>query len=166
MGVSGSGKSTVGAALATRLGVDFADADAFHSAADVAKMRAGHPLDDADRAPWLASVAQWLGAHQATGGVIACSALRRRYRDTLRQGAQGSFFLHLDGDPAVISRRMSNRQGHFMPPSLLSSQLETLERLQPDEYGVTVDLDEPIEQILDRVTQTLGQSTASMPPST
>ena len=169
MGISGSGKTTVGQALAGRLGVPYADADTFHSAAHVAKMAAGHPLDDADRAPWLAAIAQWLSAHQLTGAVVSCSALRRRYRDVLRSGASGVTFLHLDGNPDVVTERVSRRPGHFMPASLVGSQLDTLERLAPDEVGVVVRLDLPVERIVDTfldAAHSTPHNTASIPPST
>ena len=139
MGVSGCGKSTVARALAHRWDVDFADADDLHSPQNVAAMAAGRPLDDEARAPWLAAVAQWLGEHTG-GGVMACSALRRPYRDVLRSGAPGVVFLHLDGDPALLAQRLANRRDHFMPPALLASQLRTLEPLGPDERGVAVDV--------------------------
>ena len=100
MGVAGSGKTTVGTALAQQLCLDYADADTFHDKANVAKMAAGYPLDDDDRSPWLQSIGQWLAAHEQTGGVASCSALRRRYRDVLRAAAPRVRFLHLDGDPA------------------------------------------------------------------
>ena len=139
MGVSGCGKSTVGRALAHHWGVDFADADDLHSPQNVTAMTAGRPLDDAARAPWLAAVAQWLGEH-AGGGVIACSALRRPYRDVLRSGAPGVVFLHLDGDPNLLAQRLSSRSDHFMPPALLASQIRTLEPLGPHEQGVAFDV--------------------------
>lgn len=147
MGVSGCGKSTVARALARRWGVDFADADDLHSPQNVAAMAAGRPLDDEARAPWLAVVARWLGDHQ-TGGVMACSALRRRYRDVLRSSAPAVVFLHLDGDPALIARRVSSRPDHFMPPALLASQLQTLEPLGPGERGLVVDLAQPPDKIV------------------
>ncbi len=141
MGVSGSGKSTVGAGLAERLGVPFAEADDLHPPANVAKMAEGVPLDDADRRPWLDRIAQWLAEHGNAGGVVACSALAGRYRDRLRASAPGVFFLHLDGSPEVIAERLRGRKGHFMPVSLLRSQLEALEDLRPDERGAVVPVD-------------------------
>ncbi len=151
MGVSGCGKSTVGRALAERWGVDFADADDLHSPQNVAAMAAGRPLDDAARAPWLAAVARWLGDHQ-TGGVIACSALRRRYRDVLREGAPGVLLLHLDGDPDLLAQRVSSRRDHFMPPALLASQLRALEPLGLDERGLTVDVARAPDEIVTTVS--------------
>jgi gluconokinase len=147
MGVSGSGKSTVGAALAQRLVVPFADADAFHPDANIAKMAAGEPLDDNDRSPWLEAIGEWLTRH-ADGGVMSCSALKRDYRDQLRAHCPGVEFLHLSGSPELIARRLAGRSGHFMPASLLKSQFDTLEPLGPDERGVTVDVTEPVEAIL------------------
>ena len=118
MGVSGSGKSTVGAALARRLRVPFEDADDLHPAANIAKMSRGEPLDDNDRYPWLETVGEWLADHE-DGGVIACSALKRKYRDQLRHHAPTVRFLHLEGSREVIERRQASRPGHFMPASLL-----------------------------------------------
>ena len=150
MGVSGSGKSTVGAALAQRLRVPFADADDFHPAENIAKMSAGQPLDDDDRRPWLESIGAWLAEH-ADGGVMSCSALKRNYRDHLRDHAPTTLFAHLAGSVEVISRRQASRPGHFMPPALLASQFETLEQLTSDERGLTVDVDQipvPLRQSL------------------
>ncbi|MDQ1751984.1 MAG: gluconokinase [Pseudonocardiales bacterium] len=138
MGVTGSGKTTVGGLLAQQLGVPFEDADDLHSPEAKAKMAAGHPLDDADRTPWLARCATWL-ASQSDGSVLACSALRRSYRDILRAGNHGLCFLHLAGDPAVVTERVGYRTHHFMPTSLVRSQYDTLEPLQPDEFGVAID---------------------------
>jgi len=148
MGVSGSGKSTVGAALAQRLRVPFADADDFHPPANVAKMTAGEPLDDHDRHPWLESIGAWLAEH-AEGGVMSCSALKRKYRDQLRHHASGTAFLLLHGSPEVIRKRQASRPGHFMPSSLLSSQFTTLEQLAPDEFGVTLDVDQSVDAIVE-----------------
>ena len=147
MGVSGSGKSTVGAALAARLDVPFEDGDDLHPPENVAKMARGEPLDDADRRPWLERVGGWLAEHR-DGGVIACSALRRSYRDQLREHCPGVDFLHLDGEAELLARRQAGRSGHFMPPSLLSTQLLTLEPLAPDESGVVVDIDQPVDAIV------------------
>ncbi len=156
MGVSGSGKSTVGAALAQRLRVPFADADDFHPAANIEKMTAGHALDDADRRPWLDSIGQWLAAHP-DGGVMSCSALKLAYRDQLRQHCPGVEFLHLVGTPEVIGRRQASRPGHFMPASLLASQFETLEPLLADEHGVDVDVDQDIDSIVENYLARTGQ---------
>lgn len=148
MGVSGSGKSTVGAALAQRLGVPFEDGDDLHPAANIAKMSAGHPLDDRDRGPWLAAIGAWLAAHHDTGGVVSSSALKRRYRDTLREHVPGLAFLHLHGSPDVIAARQATRPGHFMPASLLASQFGTLEPLALDEPGLVIDVAQPVDVIV------------------
>ncbi|MEO3759233.1 gluconokinase [Mycobacterium sp. B14F4] len=155
MGVSGSGKSTVGAALAQRLRVPFADADDFHPPANVAKMTAGQPLDDDDRYPWLEAIGEWLAEHCASGGVMSCSALKRKYRDQLRTHCPGVELLHLSGTPEVISRRQASRPGHFMPASLLQSQFDTLEPLQPDERGIAIDVDQAIDSVIEAY---VGQS--------
>jgi len=139
MGVAGSGKTTVARLLADRLGWVFAEADDFHSAANVAKMSAGTPLTDDDRQPWLEDVRAWLDTCPGDA-VITCSALRRRYRDILRDAHAQVRFLHLAGDRETLVARMSTRVGHFMPVSLLDSQLATLEPLGPDEDGVVVDV--------------------------
>jgi gluconokinase len=147
MGVSGSGKTTVGTALAEQLGVEYAEADTFHPRANIDKMTAGHALTDEDRAPWLESIAEWIRQHQETGGVVTSSALKRRYRDVLRTGGR-IWFVHLDGDRAVLAERMKTRTGHFMPVSLLDSQLADLEPLQPDEPGRVFDIaDSPTDII-------------------
>jgi gluconokinase len=156
MGVTGSGKSTVGVALAERLGVPFADADDFHSAENVAKMRAGTPLNDDDRLPWLRNIAAWLGEHQGSGAVVTCSALKRRYRDILRERASGVLFLHLDGDKETVRRRVAGRAGHFMPESLVDSQFADLEPLEADEQGIVVDLALPVDDIVDEVASGLS----------
>ena len=148
MGVSGSGKSVVGAALAQRLRVPFADADDFHPPANIAKMTAGEALDDDDRHPWLEAIGEWLVAHEESGGVMSCSALKRKYRDQLREHAPEVEFLHLHGTREVIARRQASRPGHFMPASLLDSQFATLEALAPDEHGQVVDVDQSIDAIV------------------
>ena len=138
MGVSGAGKSTVGIALAGLLGVGFVDADALHPPANVAKMAAGTPLTDADRWPWLDRVGAALADARETGLVVACSALKRAYRDRIRAAAPAARFVHLDVPRAMLAKRVTARPDHFMPASLLDSQLETLEPLEPDELGLTV----------------------------
>ena len=147
MGVSGSGKSTVGAALAQRLGVPFADADDFHPPANIAKMTAGQPLDDGDRHPWLEAIGEWLAEHR-DGGVMSCSALKRTYRDQLRRHCPAVEFVHLTGAPEVIAARQASRPGHFMPASLMASQFGTLEPLQPDERGVTIGVTHDVDFIV------------------
>lgn len=155
MGVSGSGKSTVGAALAQRLRVPFADADDLHPAQNLAKMAAGIPLDDADRGPWLRLVAGWLHDHAATGGVASCSALKRAYRDILTSGAPHTVFVHLHGDRDLLTQRVSGRPGHFMPAALIGSQLDTLEPLQPDESGTVLDLRDPPQELVSQAVSWL-----------
>ncbi|MBA2934917.1 gluconokinase [Sphingomonas sp. CGMCC 1.13654] len=143
MGVSGSGKSTVAMVLARRLGIPFCEGDDLHPPANVAKMRAGQPLDDTDRAPWLAALNDWMHAHR-DGGVVSCSALRRRYRDRLRQGLEPPpAFVLLDPPRAVLERRMAARREHFMPASLLDSQLATLELPEADEHALRLEGDGP-----------------------
>ena len=153
MGVSGSGKSTVGAALAQRLRVPFADADDFHPAANIAKMTAGHALDDHDREPWLEAIGRWLAGHREQGGVMSCSALKRAYRDTLREHVPDLELLHLHGTREVIARRQASRPGHFMPASLMTSQFQTLEPLAADEHGVVIDVDQSIDAIVDEYVE-------------
>lgn len=148
MGVSGSGKSTVGAALAQRLRVPFADADDFHPEANIAKMSAGIALDDEDRWPWLDAIGRWLAEQDAGGGVMSCSALKRSYRDRLRSFCPQTEFVHLSGTPEVITARQKSRPGHFMPASLLESQFATLEPLGTDERGVTLDVSRDIDWIV------------------
>lgn len=153
MGVSGSGKSVVGAALAQRLRVPFADADDFHPPANIAKMTSGQPLDDEDRYPWLEAVGRWLAGHP-DGGVVACSALKRTYRDRLRRHCADVEFVHLTGAVEVIARRQAGRTGHFMPTSLLQSQFDILEPLEPDEAAIVIDVDQSVDRIIDEITET------------
>ncbi|WP_082975766.1 gluconokinase [Mycobacterium sp. E2238] len=148
MGVSGSGKSTVGMALARRLRVPFVDADTLHPPANIAKMASGEPLDDDDRYPWLETVGQWLAGHRE-GGVVSCSALKRKYRDQLRAHCPQVEFLHLAGSPALISARLAARTAHFMPAALLRSQFDALEPLGPGEDGATVDVGQGVDAIVD-----------------
>lgn len=140
MGPSGTGKSTVGAMLAGRLGWAFQEGDDLHPAANVEKMRRGHALDDADRRPWLELIAGWIDARREAGepGIVTCSALKRSYRDVLRR--DDVIFVHFTGDPAVVRDRMMRRQGHFMPPALMDSQFATLEPPGPDERVIDVDI--------------------------
>ncbi|MER5194547.1 gluconokinase [Streptomyces sp. NPDC002755] len=142
LGVSGSGKTTVGRAVAERLAVTFVEGDGFHSAADIAKMTAGHPLDDEDREPWLRALADRVrhAAEAGEGLVLACSALKRAYRDELRAAAGGRLWcLYLALDRDTARDRVSRRTGHFMPARLVDSQFATLEPLEPDEPGLTLD---------------------------
>lgn len=147
MGASGCGKSTIGHALADRLGVAFADADDFHPPANIHKMSQGTPLTDEDRAPWLTAVGEELARNDLTGIVIACSALKTAYRDLLRAHAPRVFFVHLDVTAQILANRMLLRSEHFMPLTLLESQLATLEPLAPHETGLTLNADQPVERI-------------------
>jgi gluconokinase len=158
MGVSGSGKSTVGALLAARLQWEFADADWFHSAANVDKMHAGIALTDEDRWPWLEAIARWIDELRRAGqhGVLACSALKRRYRDVLRGGGKDLRFAYLKGDEQLIARRTAARHEHFMPPALLRSQFDALEEPAPDEYPITVSIDARPGEIAARILSLLN----------
>jgi gluconokinase len=149
MGVSGTGKSTIARLLAEDLGWPSAEGDDFHSPANIAKMHAGHPLTDEDRLPWLHSIAGWIGVREAAGdgGVITCSALKRSYRDLLRAGHPDVRFICLVGSHDLLEERLEHRAGHFMPASLLDSQLQTLEPLQSDEPGGNIDVSLTPEQI-------------------
>jgi gluconokinase len=159
MGVSGSGKSTIGALLAERLGWPFADADGFHPAANVAKMAAGQPLTDADRGPWLDAIAAHIGASRTAEQpvVVACSALRRAYRDRLRAGHGDLIFLHLAGAPEVIATRQAARQGHFMPPSLMASQFATLEDPGQETDAMTVSVAASPHEVVAAALEHLAQ---------
>ncbi|MER6780926.1 MULTISPECIES: gluconokinase [unclassified Streptomyces] len=157
MGVAGTGKTTVGRLLAEALGLPYVEGDAFHPAANVAKMSAGIPLDDADRRPWLDAIGAWIGARPAgQGAVVASSALKRAYRDRLRGFAPDAVFVHLTGERSLIERRMAARTDHFMPTALLDSQFATLEPLQQDELGVVVDVSGSPEEITERALAALS----------
>lgn len=162
MGVSGSGKTTVGAALAQRLRVPFLDGDDVHPPENVRKMSAGVPLTDADRAPWLDVIAQWLHAHDERGGVVSCSALKRAYRDRLRSLAGRTVFLHLDGDRETLAARVAGRPGHFMPAALVDSQFATLEPLAADEVGAALDVTEPVDDLVEQSLQILASKGGSL----
>lgn len=151
MGVSGSGKSTIAVMIAERLGYTFAEADNFHSPDSVKKMESGIALQDDDRWPWLERLGTWMSgkAHAGESTVITCSALKRSYRDVLREGAHDVDFIHLHGSVDLIRDRMAGRSGHYMPVSLLQSQVDTLEPLGEDEHGIIVDLAKTPEQIVD-----------------
>jgi gluconokinase len=153
MGVSGSGKTTISRALAERLGVEMIEGDDLHPSANVQKMRAGIPLTDEDRRPWLEALAALVGDRHSRreGTVLACSALKRSYRGILRSEIprEESFAIELAADPDTLRRRMATRTGHFMPTILLDSQLATLEPLGPDELGVIVDASRPPADIVD-----------------
>lgn len=149
MGVSGTGKSTVGAGVARATGWELVEGDDLHPPANIAKMEAGEPLTDEDRAPWLDEVNARAREHAAAGRscLLTCSALRRVYRDRLRDGVDEMFFIHLAGSYEVLEPRMQARERHFMPTGLLRSQLDTLEELEPDEDGVRVDVAGTLEQV-------------------
>jgi gluconokinase len=157
-GVSGSGKSAVGSALAARLGWRFIDADDLHPAANIAKMSAGVPLTDEDRRPWLAEVARQLAA--AHDAVAACSALRRSYREILAAAVPGVLFIQLSVPPATLLARMQARGNHFMPVSLLDSQLATFEPLGPGEHGVAIDASRDLDTVVGELAAMLARSAA------
>jgi carbohydrate kinase (thermoresistant glucokinase family) len=157
MGVAGSGKTTVGRALAHRLGWRFQEGDALHPPENVVKMRVGHPLDDEDRAPWLATVAaridEW--RRQGQAGVITCSALKRQYRDVIIGRRTGVQLIYLAGSRELLAERLAARRGHFMPASLLDSQLAALEPPTPDEHVLTVSVDAPVDAIVEQIAAAL-----------
>ena len=157
-GVSGVGKSTIAQGLSRVLGWTYAEGDAFHSAANVATMASGHPLTDDDRWPWLRAIGSWLDEQIEAGrpSVVTCSALRRAYRDLLREGRPQVSFLHLDAGEDLVADRMSHRTDHYMPVSLLHSQYDALEPLQPDEPGVSVTVDGTASEVLRRTVAALG----------
>jgi gluconokinase len=156
MGVSGSGKSTIGLALAEKCVGVFLDADDFHPPANIEKMKRGEPLDDADRAPWLARLATLLSGSGDKPVFLACSALKARYRDVLSAGRDDVRFVHLSGTPEVIRARLRARAGHFMPESLIDSQFAALET---PEQAVTVDIDQPVEAIVSTIIRELNLPT-------
>jgi gluconokinase len=157
MGVSGSGKTTVAQHLVAILGWPFEEGDELHPPANVAKMRAGIPLTDEDRAPWLEAVAQWIGGQESAGrsAVVTCSALRRAYRELLRRGHPSVWFVHVTAPRDGLQHRLEARTDHYMPASLLDSQLATLEPLAPDEPGVTISGEGTPDQVATRVLDAL-----------
>ena len=159
MGVSGCGKSTVGHALAAANGVLFVEGDQYHPPANVAKMSAGQPLNDDDRADWLLALQAQISAARLRGEglVISCSSLKRRYRDLLRQGDPALRFAHLNGSKEMIEARMKARVGHYMPTSLLDSQFRDLEPLQPDEAGLTLDIETPPADLVTQIRNNPSQ---------
>ena len=157
-GVSGVGKSTVGRSLAERIGADWAEGDDFHSPENVARMAAGTPLTDADREPWLRAIATWIGEREHLGreAVVACSALKRRHREILRDGHPSVVFVQLRAPTAELERRTARRTHRYMPASLLSSQLASLEPLEPDEPGFIVDAVGDPERVAAAIVERLG----------
>lgn len=160
MGVAGSGKSTVGVELARRLRWRFAEGDAFHPEANVEKMRNGTPLTDGDRWPWLDAIAAWIGETRARGErcVVACSALKRAYRERIANGREDVRFVYLQGDYDLIARRMAGRKGHYMPLALLRSQFDTLEEPAPDEGAIVLPVERSPAEIAVEVVATLQES--------
>ncbi|MGP3919652.1 gluconokinase [Nonomuraea sp. 10N515B] len=158
MGVSGAGKTTVARGISELTGLRFAEADEFHPEENVARMRAGIPLDDADRWPWLRDLAAWMAARHAEGisTVLACSALKRSYRDVLRQGPPEVEFVHLDGSAELIRDRMTRRTGHYMSAGLLDSQRAILEHLGPEESGIVVEVAVSPAELVAAVVARLG----------
>ncbi|THD55991.1 gluconokinase [Phenylobacterium sp.] len=159
MGVSGAGKTTIGAALAERLGWTFQEGDDFHPAANLAKMKAGKPLDDADRAPWLARVEAWISAQLAAGrsGVITCSALKQTYRSAIIGGRSDVILVYLSGSRQIIQQRLEKRRGHFMPSSLLASQFAALQTPVAGEKPIVVNIDQPVAAQVDEVVASLAR---------
>jgi gluconokinase/6-phosphogluconolactonase len=163
MGVTGSGKSTIGEALARRLGWRYEDGDSFHPAANVAKMSSGQPLTDQDRWPWLKAIAAEIERCRQAGEhiIIACSALKKAYRDILVHGRDDIRMVYLCGSKGLVADRLGHRKGHFMPPGLLDSQFATLEPPSPEERPITVSIDAPVETIVDQVVQQLQPDQSS-----
>jgi carbohydrate kinase (thermoresistant glucokinase family) len=160
MGVAGSGKTTVAAILAGRLGWPFEEGDALHPQANIDKMAAGHPLTDEDRWPWLAKVADWIDEHLDAGesGLITCSSLKRSYRDLINRRGSGVEFVYLAGSKETIGARLTARHGHFMPPSLLDSQFADLQEPEPDEPATRIDIGPAPAQIAQQVVDRFGLS--------
>ncbi len=165
MGVSGSGKTTVASRLAERLHWRFAEADEFHPAANIAKMRAGIPLTDEDRAPWLDAIAAWIDAIRAANqhGVVTCSALKRAYRERLAHGHDDVRFVYLQGDRDLVAERVRGRKGHYMPLALLESQFDTLEEPGADENTLAVSIDAPPDEIVAAIVAALALEVSPLP---
>jgi gluconokinase len=165
MGVSGSGKSTIADQLAERLGWRFEDGDRFHPASNVAKMSAGQPLTDEDRWPWLRAIAAWIDNTRKAGkhGVVACSALKRAYRDILVGERRDVRLVFLKGDPELIGRRIAARDDHFMPAALLDSQFAALEEPAADELPIVVSIAPHPREIVDSIVKKLGIAEAATP---
>lgn len=153
MGVSGSGKTTIAKGVGERVGLDVLEGDAYHPAANVAKMKSGIPLEDTDRLPWLHAIAVAIDEELAGGrsAIVACSALKRSYREILIGAHKGVVLVYLQGSPALIGQRLRSRKGHFMPPTLLQSQFDTLEEPGEDEAPIVVSIAPPPERIVDAV---------------
>lgn len=168
MGVAGVGKSTVAAKLAERLDRMYAEADAFHPRTSIEKMAAGIPLSDSDRWPWLRRLRDWLSRQGSAGHdtVLSCSALRRAYRDLLREATGRVRFIHLAGHPRLVAERVARRSDHFMPPRLLASQYRTLEPLADDEDGITVSIEATPEEITRQIIDWLGRTSPGDPAGT
>jgi gluconokinase len=163
MGVAGAGKTTVGERLAERLGWDFIEGDRLHPAENVAKMQSGHPLTDADRAPWLGAIAAAIDAvlAQGTRAIVTCSALKRAYRRRIIGERAGVCLVYLDGSPELIEERLAARRGHFMPARLLTSQFAALEPPGPDENPIIVAVGQPVDRVVDQIAAAL---TTPQPP--
>ena len=164
MGVAGSGKTTIAAGLAEKLGVPFVEGDSLHPAANVKKMASGIPLTDEDRWPWLRAIGERMEVERVTGHgvVVSCSALKHIYRDCLRKEVHGKVqFILLDGSRELIGDRMKQRKGHFMPPALLDSQFATLERPTPDEHAVILDISHTVPALLAEAANSVIPATAS-----
>jgi gluconokinase len=163
MGISGAGKSTLAKAIADRLDFDFIEGDDLHSPANLVKMTAGIALTTADRGPWLSDIRTAMNrvSQSHRGSVVACSSLRRSYRDQLAAAENSVVFVHLVGDPEIIRERMSRRVGHFMPPTLLDDQLATLEPLETDENGFEIPVDLTLEEMLALALRHLGSPARS-----
>jgi gluconokinase len=158
MGVAGSGKSTIAAELARRLGWRFAEGDAFHPASNVEKMRNGVALTDADRWPWLDTIAAWVGKTREAGEqcVVACSALKRAYRERIAAGRGDVRFVYLQGSYDVVAKRMATRTGHYMPLALLRSQYETLEEPGSEENPIVLSIERPADELAARIVEVIG----------
>jgi carbohydrate kinase (thermoresistant glucokinase family) len=167
MGVAGCGKSSIAQALSDRLGWPLAEGDDFHPLSNVEKMSSGIPLTDDDRWPWLGSIARWMAtqAESRRSSIVTCSALRRSYRDVLRQAPGRVVFVHLTGDAGLIATRLHERQGHFMPPTLLPSQFATLEPLEADELGFVIANTAPVDDIVNAVLDQLAGLVTHLSPS-
>jgi gluconokinase len=166
MGVSGCGKSTIASMLAHRLNWIYEDGDWFHPKSNVRKMHAGEPLTDEDRWPWLHGIAAWIDATRRVGnhGTVACSALKRAYRDILVGERRYVRIVYLKGERDLIARRLAARDGHFMPPSLLDSQFAALEEPQPDEHPIALSIVPHPREIVEEIVKRLGEDASPSPP--